>query len=996
MLKKTILLVMVFMLANSIKADKEDFSQERGLLFCTTFDKRIVQADFAKGSRDAIGVDESLELRVQPGFDRECAYLRKEGERLEYDAKDNFSPQEGTVSFWFKADNWNPKGTSAISRERFKHLVSVRFKTEKKQPGLITVYKYMEGPYFTFLLNKSTCQINGLSFQQKKWHKIDCTWASGTMTAYVDGEKASSTQYDQAAIGKLEEGRILINPILWQEKKDNIPLESYEDLTLIDDIKIYSRALFAGEIQKNFLKDSGEKASNAKISTIEVSGIDSGNGKIDSARLSIDLNAIPTEWIDTLRSNKGEVTIVVSDGKEILFSEKDNTLKSLHVERIIKGIPLPKTTISVSVTLKDNISDKTISLNEKILKPDTSWLHNNFGKEDFVPQPWSPMNIDKNTVNTWNRTYIFNGPFIEKAISGGNELLQEPVKLLINGTEASFGTPQVTEKRNDYLIFEGSGNAEDIKIKYKNTVWFDGFSRIEFSIGPKGTKINSMKVKYAVKSEFSKYLTTPLYNKFEEKGNFFDWKGNSIYDFSTIWLMGDVDGFCWVPENEGNWAYSKDSKPIHVYHRKNETEVELNIISEPVILPEDVKYSFGFIATPTRPLPKDFRTIRWSSTQPPSALPVGWWGQTFEMNCSLIPGKTYRKDLEIFKMKGYLAFPYSSPTGLSDKEAVVKYFYDSWIVPKEAVFPAKHKDEKGELADFMQVPLAPTKAFCDFFADKVETYLSRKENEIGGLYYDLVYPFHNTSRNSYGSFTDSFGRQIPYQITTIGIRECLMRTVKICRKYNKRLVNHGHVVYNPAIHGLGDFWYPGEHLTGKLAKNPYYYTDEMPQEVYETEFNPHQKGVGVINLPVISRIDSKYSGIAGFEPTIGMLGRMILNDIISSPGQCYSTSVEQMLAIRNRIYGDKLNKAEFIRFNNNKNYTSTNKNIVVSFYVLSEEKTLAVICNLSKDIQKAEITFPGYNSAYDIWYDRAMKMENGSLPINMLGRWYMLVELKKK
>jgi hypothetical protein len=70
--------------------------------------------------------------------------------------------------------------------------------------------------------------------------------------------------------------------------------------------------------------------------------------------------------------------------------------------------------------------------------------------------------------------------------------------------------------------------------------------------------------------------------------------------------MGKVNGFCWIPENEGNWVYSPETKPISVKKDKSgAATVVLDSITKPVILPKGVKYAFGFIATPTRPLPKN-------------------------------------------------------------------------------------------------------------------------------------------------------------------------------------------------------------------------------------------------------------------------------------------------------------------------------------------------------------------------------------------------------
>ncbi|MFA7231484.1 MAG: glycoside hydrolase domain-containing protein [Victivallaceae bacterium] len=970
---------------------------EKDLLFYVSFDQRIVRADYACGSRDPVNFKETLELRFQPGLNESCAYLRKAGERLSYNALNNFNPKEGTISVWTKAMNWNPKGIDATTTSTFKHIISVVFGTGTGN-AVFTLYKYYKGSTFSFLITPSLnsknflCSFDGSLLNQGKLHKIDCCWGKGKMSIYIDGKLISSSlytgEYDKIADSPLKQGNILINPLLWGTKH-----ETYDDLTLIDNVKIFGRALSDAEIKQKYLADSGQAGAIEPSVSINLSGLEKKTGALNDLKVDFNLNSLPAEWQNAISKKNVCANIKVTFGNQILFS-KEFTLDQLEFDQIVSGAG-SKGIYTAQLCLNNTKTGKKLEFKSEVNRPDTSWLGNSFGKEDFIPAPWTPMEVKNNTVSVWNRTYTFDGPFIASVVAGGAELLASPMTLQINSngheTAAKFGSPKIAEQRNDYVKFNGVGNAGDIEIKYTNTVWFDGYSHISFELGPKGQKIDSMTLKYTVNPEYSKYLSVPKPVDFNgDKA--FEWIGSGPKGFSQIWLTGKVNGFCWSAENEGNWVYEKGIDPIKVLKKTDGAEVMMNIISKPVTLPCPVQYSLGFIATPTRLLPPNYRTFTFSgwNSKICDAVPMGWSGQAFTRYASLIPDQaTYNKQITDLADKGISSFPYSSPVGLSDEEPEVKFFQTSWQIPGGAVFPVTDAKDG---AKYNQISLSPTPALQDFFANKLERFLSRNEQKIGGVYYDLCHCYYNTNSITDGAFVDAFGRKIPARWTCSGLRESMMRTIKICRKYNKQAIYHAHNEYNPAIHGLSDFWWPGEHLGGELAENPYYYADNMPQRDYATDFSSAQKGVGVINLPVISRMNRKYEGEAGRKPTESMVGRMLLNDVISAQTQCHLPTIERIWNIRKQY---KFDAAKFVHFTDNKMYSSDNKNIVGSFYVYPDGKIIAVFCNMTKTEQAATLTIPDYDSAQDMWNNTSMTMQNNKLKLDIPARLFMIVMLQK-
>ena len=85
---------------------------EPGLLFHTSFDSYVVDADFAKGNKKGAGLAEKdLQLRMFPGSSGKGNSLAiSHTEKVYYKAAGNIDSRKGTVSLWIMPINWDFSG----------------------------------------------------------------------------------------------------------------------------------------------------------------------------------------------------------------------------------------------------------------------------------------------------------------------------------------------------------------------------------------------------------------------------------------------------------------------------------------------------------------------------------------------------------------------------------------------------------------------------------------------------------------------------------------------------------------------------------------------------------------------------------------------------------------------------------------------------------------------------------------------------------------------
>jgi len=225
---------------------------EKDLLFAMDYDNFEAAANVSKGLGTPLNFKGNLMLRMHPGPGQKGnALCYNNGENFLYNAMDNFVPARGTVSFWVMPKNWD------FSSKNFQMFFRA------KTPGKFNFYIYkMHGKqaltFGIFFAGGKYILDSGMQPGQwiaEKWHKIDAVWDESSMALYVDGELASCSgrnpyEFRQKmqfpATGRTGWMQIGMSKG-WKPVREN-------DLTAMDDVKIYSRKLSAEEIRTAYEK----------------------------------------------------------------------------------------------------------------------------------------------------------------------------------------------------------------------------------------------------------------------------------------------------------------------------------------------------------------------------------------------------------------------------------------------------------------------------------------------------------------------------------------------------------------------------------------------------------------------------------------------------------------------------------------------------------------------------------------------------------------------
>ena len=868
----------------------KDKIKNRDLSFCVTFDNRDVNADFAKGDPVSTTLKNlNLGLRGIIGFDTLQAFKPEKGEQLKFNVAKNVNLREGTITLWLCGKNYAPGDTLTDGKKRGNiALLEMHFRNAGRWVNF-KLYEFGGIAYFDWTnslpphgwgsTGRAAAALTGI--KKNQWFQLAMTWTPTDIAIFVNGKLIAQNRLPIKVAKTLDLKPDKTKSFIGLRSEFHGDKKIWENA--IDDVKIYSRALKPLEIKNQYLElVKSDKPPVLEKYSIELNGVDDGSGKLDRLEAVIDFSALSDVQKKQLRDAKTVLEYHLTGPgnfkRQGSWKTKDITLKS-----IISGIKQPGSyKLATVLRFPDG---KTEQVNASINCPDLSFVGNGIGAEDTVPAPWTPLLVSKNrTVKIWNRVYKFGaGPFPETILVNGKSLLSVPPTLnitTINGKADLTYTATGMKRGKSWLEFTGTGKAKNFSLDYTTRVEFDGFIKTSFTING-SPEISSMKLDWTVNPAFSKYLMTPCLQTSRSDSYAFPFPTESWNTVTELWLVSEQGGFCWSTPNDANWIYKPEQKILKVNRKSGKCEIDM--ISGKVKIPADTSYQALFIATPTRPLPKRNRLIRMHDgkrSQPPKILCCA--GEGLAGNATFLPGKGFEYYMRR-KAPGSVVV-YGMADALTTISPVAVYFRKYWNVPGAYVYNCTYKqimpDGKVNKVKCFTVSACTNTSFPDYILNNInELFKNKYGNRVGMIYYDLCGNRLCSNRLHGCGFKDKFGRSIN-TFSILSKRNLIKRTVRICHKNNREVILHAQRSFFPMFTGLTDYWFPGEQHGGMLRRNPYGYTDELPDVLYRTEYNRKLLGAGVIFLPAIG-----YARLSYFkkpEYTEAMLCMLLANDIESA------------------------------------------------------------------------------------------------------------------
>lgn len=804
---------------------QEKINREKAT-FLLTFDQRTTNADYAAGHPKSTLADLDLGIRNHIGFDGSNAFSPEEKEELKFLLKDNLNIREGTLLIWVNCgykpgENGNVGIFNAVCQDENGQELAMRIYLFKNEA--FAVWRSSIPPHGHNDVIHIPASLSGIS--QGEFFQLGLTWSPEAMRLYVNGElsreKAMPPKFDKAS------QIVPDGDDSWMGFKTMIYNDRNTLKTVIDDIAVYSYAMTPLQMRNQFqeLKKGDRRQTGFDFTLSGVDNLPAGD-RLEAA-------------LELMKLVPGETLTCLATGPAGYRSGQQIRPDSANPSVFFEHVTLPGE-YTVSITR----GGETVT--KQIVRPEMPFIGSAAGTEKTVPAPFMPIAVDEAaaTVNVWNRRYSFaDGPFPSGILSGGRELLEHPPQLRIDlgsGPVQIKWTDRKLKKQNDCeALLTGTGTFAGFTLSYTTRIEFDGMTHTAFSVHGK-PEIHSMQIAWQVAPGYREYLmTTGLHDKPVFSAS---WPLSNTGD-SQIWLASEQGGFCWEAVSDANWIYRQDDNILRADRTSGKCEIQM--INRKTAIPDGAVYDCGiFIATPTRPLTDRIRGLRYQDYGEKMMIwthgdPVLYFG--FRINEELIGRQWKGKRRDVV---------YATADSLFE-DPVYFYFKKYFEAPGDYSYKMRLRKTAvtPEIFGFLYPCRMDSQLFRDYRMWKLEHLLTHPNaKSIVMVYNDLC----NTkiASNKLDFVTDSFGRTIrPFDRPAR--REFFIRELRLCRKYGKPFMLHAQKRYSPSLHGVSDYWYPGEQYYTSIrnGKNGYFYADQVDDKVWDSEFNRGILGNAVVFLP---------------------------------------------------------------------------------------------------------------------------------------------------
>ncbi len=567
-------------------------------------------------------------------------------------------------------------------------------------------------------------------------------------------------------------------------------------------------------------------------------------------------------------------------------------------------------------------------------------------------------------VAMWGRSYQWkNQLFPTQIVTQGKELLTAPVALEINGLKvpaAKLTTGMTADHRAE---FTATAQTPDYQINEKSWIEYDGvqWNRVRIQAM---ANLNDIKLKIELPAELVKYLHTSESLIWGTKLTEPVKAGvRSFRFYPVVWLGTEDKGLCFFAESRVNWK-SPEKETYQLVKNQNTATLEVRLAGE-LKKGEEFVFDFGLLASPVRPLPKNYPLNTFSShfsapMNRPGKVPAsnimiansngelgGYFGDLPTPDKSA-NGKVMRESIDLIQKFGGRAIPYTCDRYLSNEYPEVAAFKDEWKISPDQTLDYMRDGHKYFLYD-----CCPTTGASAFFMYKFQEMLKRFKPD--GVYFDFgIVPFCSNKEHGCDQRSPLLGQREFYRRIILcqldaGIKEPVL------------VLHNTDSVQLPAI-TFATHLFNGEHIrqgSSTMLHNGKDILDNYDLTMFASELNSLPFGLtNSIYLPS-DNLMPQYGGgkepedLYKFRMTKAVMAGGLIHNTMPALTRGHYGIYDKII----RVYDDfKVPEAKFYGYWEHPAQVKTGQDIYVSVYRHpTEPKALAVISHVGKAHQDQEI-----------------------------------------
>ncbi|MFH1923500.1 MAG: glycoside hydrolase domain-containing protein [Planctomycetota bacterium] len=640
--------------------------------------------------------------------------------------------------------------------------------------------------------------------------------------------------------------------------------------------------------------------------------------------LIADLSNVEPEWLSLVAAGKAALDVSLAGPKA------DKGAASFPLDQPTGTFTIPCAyeagDYELTCRLRAAGMARPLEMIKTLEMPELPWADSQVGISDQVLDPWTPLKYQGDArVSCWGRTYAFDGPFLKEAVNRGRNVLAGPITMTLTtpagtGELVSTGSKPLRQDPHRAEIV-GTGNFGPAGIDADWSMWmeYDGLTvaTVTLKPAPEGCDVHRFVLRIPLRSDLVKYLRGGTHMGMIKTGRI-AWDGKRHEDAFQpfLWACTETEGFLYFCESEAGWVNPAGARTV-VVQAGIEAFIELTIIGQDVRMARPQSYTFGFQATPVKPLAKDRRAWNFGMHGPTKHINARNWMTGYseqDGHWKVLNVEAVRKFDAAQRAEGVKLLYYGCTSCTPDHNPTYNLYEKLWASSFAASYSNVNDATQFRPAwvPYRLAAVCPgDRSFQEFMLYCGDKFL--RQCGVPGLYMDTDgvmacdNPYHGHR------FTDQFGKTgVTY--TILSKRDFSKRLAAIVRSFpdeRRWWMTHSHAKLVPPVHAFADFWLPGEENTHQLRGNKWWYMDTLDDVAWRVEYADHASGLVHTFLPEFMRGTADKSDLDGPQPSDSLLAMCAVTDVNTTGGFMNRDAMGEWWGLRKRL--DLIN-ADFVGY----------------------------------------------------------------------------------
>ena len=263
---------------------------------------------------------------------------------------------------------------------------------------------------------------------------------------------------------------------------------------------------------------------------------------------------------------------------------------------------------------------------------DFPWFGNQAGISEKVPPPWTPMTVDESAdrVAFWGRAFHYEGRLLPgRIVNQGEDMLAGPAQFELtrpDGGRVHFGRGaaqvewrETSDTKMHSVRRETRG---PVTITVDSFTEYDGLVWLDVTVAPAGSgpvTMNELALLLPMKSEWVKLVKPLLFDP--SRTGLLPEEGYADR-LDCFWTGNEMGGIQLISETTAVWELNRPDRCLDIRRQGGATNVRVRLVDRPYELREPRTFSFGFMVTPVKPMPRGYRRWVLGPTDPARAYKV--------------------------------------------------------------------------------------------------------------------------------------------------------------------------------------------------------------------------------------------------------------------------------------------------------------------------------------------------------------------------------------